>query len=543
MSVSKRSVSEKEKTSGLKVPKKLTLSGALGLAASVFTGLWAVLMLTVFPLYVKNQYEKIGACKFDFFLKVSLCTLIPAFICGCWKLYFEKSKGAGKKWSIMDWCMLFYLAAAGLSYLCSDYKAKAWPGTDSWAIGLRSQILFVLIYFVVSRYFSWYKLAAAGLYIGSGTAFLMGILHRFMIDPLGMYEGIDSYYYILFLSTIGQATWFSSFVCTVFSVGLCIYMFCQKRSSRIFWGIYCVLGFMTIVTQNSDSAFIALLCMLLVLFVAACKDNDKMERFLELLFLMFASFKIIGILQTAFAERALELGSISMFLSKGWLTWVLFLLVCVLYFVFLSWREKHPEEKKVPFEKILVRGSVGISAGAVIALALLIFLNTKGVFLKLFGFQSTNNYLLFNDAWGSSRGLNWSVALDAFTELSFLHKFTGAGPDCFASFCYEVPAIQERLYAYWGKSMTLSNAHNEFLNTLVCLGILGFAAFAAIFIAGIRRYFKGQEKTAYALVGAVVLLSYAGHNFFCYQQVCCTPFLFFLLGAAENLLRRKQLEE
>ena len=48
------------------------------------------------------------------------------------------------------------------------------------------------------------KLILYGFFAGSGITFILGILNRFGVDPLGMYKGISSSYQILFLSTIGQ---------------------------------------------------------------------------------------------------------------------------------------------------------------------------------------------------------------------------------------------------------------------------------------------------------------------------------------------------
>ena len=38
------------------------------------------------------------------------------------------------------------------------------------------------------------------------------------------------------------------------------------------------------------------------------------------------------------------------------------------------------------------------------------------------------------------------------------------------------------------------------------------------------------------------IVSYMSHNFFCYQQICCTPFLFLIIGAGMYLIRRRQEE-
>jgi len=40
-----------------------------------------------------------------------------------------------------------------------------------------------------------------------------------------------------------------------------------------------------------------------------------------------------------------------------------------------------------------------------------------------------------------------------------------------------------------------------------------------------------------ALMGLLAVLVYGAHNFFCYQQVCCIPFLFLLIAMSENLVR------
>ena len=92
--------------------------------------------------------------------------------------------------------------------------------------------------------------------------------------------------------------------------------YCKDNRIRTAAGLYCMLGFGTVVTQNSDSAFAAMVFLLLGLFLAGCDSFDRMERFLETLLLMFGSFKLIGILQELFPEKAKQLGSLSKFFLK-----------------------------------------------------------------------------------------------------------------------------------------------------------------------------------------------------------------------------------
>mgnify|MGYP000124601355 FL=1 len=98
---------------------------------------------------------------------------------------------AARSLSNLDIAMLCYLAAIFVSWLFSVDRAAAWTGTDGWSMGLRTQVLLVLMYFLVSRYLIWWKGLLAVHMLASGGVFLLGILHRFSIDPLGMYQGLD----------------------------------------------------------------------------------------------------------------------------------------------------------------------------------------------------------------------------------------------------------------------------------------------------------------------------------------------------------------
>lgn len=514
------------------------------LAARFFIGLWAFCMLTVFPLYMRNHFSKMGENKYRFFLTVSAGCLLPAAAClmlrtlkKCgWKGLFGLSEDFGS----LDWGMLFFAAAAAASWYMSVDRQQAWTGTEGWFMGLRTQLLLVLLYFLVSRQFPWNKIIFAGHFLGSGAVFLLGILHRFRIDPLGMYEGIDESYQLLFLSTIGQASWYSSYVCTVLVIGIVGFFLTKKPGYRLLLGIYCMLGFATVVTQNSDSAFAAVTFMLFGLFLAAWDSPERMERFWEVLLLMLGSFKLMGILQRIFSQRAVKLGGLSEFLSQSMVTWLLFLAVCIIYMLFLFWRQKNPDRDAFLCKTTVRRLAAGALAAGLAGYAALVWANTSGRLESWFGIKSTNQYLLFDRYWGNSRGFTWKFALEAFLQLPFFRKLFGVGPDCFAAYCYGEPELAAELNRYFGWDQTLTNAHNEFLNVMFCMGLVGLAAFGLILFTALRRFWAGRKQNPYALLGVLAVLAYGAHNFFCYQQVCCTPFLFLLLGMAENLMREAE---
>ncbi|MDE7045070.1 MAG: hypothetical protein K2O97_08700, partial [Acetatifactor sp.] len=77
-----------------------------------------------------------------------------------------------------------------------------------------------------------------------------------------------------------------------------------------------------------------------------------------------------------------------------------------------------------------------------------------------------------------------------------------------------------------------ANAHNEWLNTLVNLGILGVAALAGIYIGGMKRYRK-------VLLGMLVIAMYGINSLISFQQVLSTPLLFMVLGLCEYQMRSR----
>lgn len=561
----KRGTENDRETGKHRAPWKAGAGGWCAWGAGGLVGLWTFLMLAVFPFYMKNHYSKLGVRKFEFFLAVSLGCLLPAAALGLaafWRRCISgRTDGAGQPESMkmqggssgqdgrrqrcslqvgpLDGAMLLYAAAAVVSWLGSVDRATAWTGVSGWFAGLRSQLLFVLIYVLASRFFPWKKILLAAYLAGSGGTFVLGILHRFGADPLGMYVGIAESYQLRFLSTIGQATWYSSYVCTLLVVGVTLFFVSERLCLRVITGIYCMLGFATLVTQNSDSAFAALVFLFFGLFLAACDSMVRMEHFFETVLLALGSFKIVGLFQQFLPERAMKLGGLSEFLSQSTQTWLLFLGVCVLYMAFLFYRQAHPDMEVPPAGKQLRRLAAAALLAGLFFFGLLVWLNTTGMLETWFGFHSRNQYLLFDQNWGNSRGFTWSFVAGAFAAFPFWRKLIGIGPDCFSLYCYADPELGACLDHFFGQNQTLTNAHNEFLNTLFNMGIVGLTAFLLVFVTAFLRFYRKRKECPLALAGMLAVLTYGAHNFFCYQQVCCTPFFFLILGMAEHALMQR----
>ena len=89
-----------------------------------------------------------------------------------------------------------------------------------------------------------------------------------------------------------------------------------------------------------------------------------------------------------------------------------------------------------------------------------------------------------------------------------------------------------------------ANAHNEWLNHLVNLGIMGTGCYLGIFASGVWRYRRCKA-------GILALCMYGTASLTCFQQCMSTPLLFMVLGICEaslgmqeqNLLRHGAAEQ
>ena len=498
-------------------------------------------MLGIFPMCYKQAYSQIGSVKFEFFWKVSLVFIGVSILFLLIKLISQKGnyiKDFISNLSFMDYGVLAYAVCVLLSYAFSNYKEYAFKGAAGWEMGLCSQLIFVALYFILSKQEDIYTLVLGVNLVASAFTFGFGILHRFGIDPLGMYLGLTLEQKVEFLSTIGQATWFSSYVCTVFPVGVAMFYISEKKWTRMVSGIYSILSFGILVTQNSDSAFIAIVGILLLLGYFSLSDIEKWCRFWEIVCLMLATFVGIGLMQRIFVQQAIPLDTLSTFFSQSIVIWVL--LAISLGILFFYRNKKNQDSAQIM--KITKRVYIGLLilfVIGIVAMIAFIYLNTKGYLLDWFGYQSSNMYLFFNDYWGNRRGFNWSVALEGYARMPFINKLFGVGPDSFSEYLYNVPEMVDRLNSYY-VNLRLTNAHNEFLNSLVCYGIVGLVSWLTVLIGGIVYFYKKAKENPFMIGFALCIIGYACHNIFCYQQVCCTPFLFIALGIGECLTKSEK---
>ncbi|NLG04073.1 MAG: hypothetical protein GX567_09645 [Clostridia bacterium] len=525
---------------GKKKKTKIEGDEVVSYIMKVIITIYAYILVVSTGLFYHDKYFDIGDFKYEMFFKITIVMLIFAAITGVILLIMSRKKLSFKqlpdKLSTLDLFVIGYACLALSSYFLSSYPQDALYGYNGWKMGLISQLMFVAIYFLVSRFWmdSWMPDFLVMLFGSSAFVFLFAILHRFMIDPLALYEGVDSKYYIEFLTTIGQATWYSSFLCIVLPIGVVVLWKAEKKWVKICMTIYCFLGFSTLVTQNSDSAFIALATLMFVLFCFSFDSNKDMLRFLLIVILCIGSMRIMGILQLLFPGQAVELDTISVVCSQNVIMWPVLLIVILLYF-YLRNREK---KQMMDVGKViwLKRTALIALPTGLILIFLLIYLNTNQLLPPALAFLNKIPYLYFDEGWGNTRGGIWMYSAKMFSEFPLKEKLFGVGPDSFAAYTYEF--YKKEAESTWGSILT--NAHCEWFNLTICTGIFGGIAYLGTFISAAVTFTKNRARNTMIAAAGLSIFCYIFHNIFCYQQVICTPIIFLFMGIGSHLCRTKE---
>ena len=543
---------------------------------------YLAVLFIVYPLFQHDHYYNMGENKYYFYLWstiIFLVLLVIAILTDEDAYKKSKSKNGKKKnrntkntkmkaeltsgklsfkekvikikemfmaWfgpkSIVEKFVWAYLVFAIISFIFGIDKYTGFWGVDGWHMGLLIQCLMIACFFAFAKVWKPNMLPVWFAMIGSSVVMILGIVMRFGIDPLGNYEGLEQRYINTFISTIGQTSWYSAYICTVIPAGIALFYVAENKKTRIVYGVYTTLAFLAMAIADSDSIFLGIAGMLMVLFWVAFTDEKYMVRFWEITTMLAGAYWFMSKVKVSFSTQYNK--------ETDWTSAVLkiekqFFIVFIISFVFgtlLLLLQKRGDLRSVYSYKnriSVIRNTIYILVLMVIvSIVGYIFLNTKGVFgVTEDMIPWSGNIWYFNGAWGNARGVSWKTCWQIFSDYDIARKFIGIGPDSLAVVTQMVDQYKNMIEGAFGDDQVLTCAHNEFYNHVVVYGLLGGGTYLGIYVSSIIRYLKMFTSKKIVLFGAVCVASYMGHNFFCYQTVICTPFIFVIMGLCESFLK------
>ncbi len=476
-------------------------------------------LFLVMPLYIKN-YNTLGYDKWKFFAYVSYGFeigrfFIPGFLlliglCLIIEVVIFKYD---IKYNKVDLFILLFLIVvfisgyvANKSYFISD-TSQIVLGYPGWYMGQAAQFGFVLIYFYTKQYWENNKLFFNLVLIVSSIIFFFAILNRFSIDVFGFWKTLSSEAKLRNVSTLGNINWYTCYLVLHIPISAYFFLYTNNKIGKLFYGLAFAIAICTLVSNGSDSGFLALACIMYLLI----KDEDNVSW---LIFIGSLACCILGIFQRVFIDVAYIPSTLSRLSTLSIVPWLLLIISIVL--IVKSSLYKY-------FKKIVV---IGLPIG-VLSVIVYIILNSFNILPSFI--SSDNEYLYFNDAWGNNRGVIWRMGLSSLMNFVKDHLyvlFIGCGPDQYYNMVYkyqyyELVQLRHGLFA--------SCAHNEFINTLCNYGVLGFVGLYGFWFI----LLKGKANNKYEKMLKLMIIAYLVNSIVSIQQIEAAPLLFTCAGMLE----------
>lgn len=496
---------------------------------------YLVLMFSIFPLFFANKYNSIRHDKLFLFLILSgILIAVESIILLC--TLFSKTnedKLHKPKWytqlSITDYAFGFLILSSGISTLFSAYPLDSLTGNQGRNNGLILMLFYFIVYIVISRTYQFKEYVFITFAVASAVVSVLCILHFFEIDPLGMYKGYSAQVINDFTSTIGNKNLMSSFCCITIPVLLMLFMNSENKFARYMYLASSSIGFGGIICSDSDSGFLGLIPLLIIILLYYIRDIHKLKDYFIGISLMLISGKVLAVLCLYLPEKTL--GAIQVLLIHSKLSYILLGCAVILTVALFIADSKF---KNYILPKYVQYIGIGIFAFGLLAIILLIIyysiIDTKTPL------NSFMKYFRFDEKWGTHRGFMWIKSVDIFKGSNIKDILFGCGPDTFKSAF--TPYFDE-LNEKYGNTAT-NCAHNELLNYLITIGLVGLLSYLTMVISVIVRAVKYGKKNPMAIVFASAVLCYLMQSVVNIAQPITTPLFFIFIALTESAVRQVQ---
>lgn len=450
-----------------------------------------VAALCVFPLYI-DKFSNLGVVKFT-----GICTLCWAF--ALW-LGALAAVGARPLPARLPWRSdhaLWALGAVVVSGVVSTALSLS-PQASFWGLGGYyggcMMVLFTAAVYLAAR-------ALAPQKILNGLAFCLGIttalvtvlyvLNIFNIDLIGTYADTAVVERAQFFSTLGQKNFCSGFM--AFALPLVFYAFLTARGVRhtVLYGIPAFFGGLALAVVDAEGLALGIGAAVLVLLC----QKDFTTRTLRRVAVIGAFFFFNAGWMQYMRTHVYTQGGKPMLAALGHVGRTGFF-VCLAVWAVLYFGLRGRE---IPLYKA-GRAVAGVMLLGAVVLALLA--NFWPGFPSL---GRLDDVLIFNDDWGTYRGIAWRITAETWLAQPLWRKLFGVGP-----------GMMHTAVAAWAgaditaRMKTFYAAHNEYLELLLTTGAAGLAAWLWFVAVHLRKAAQNWLRPGVAPV-TLALVSYLAH--------------------------------
>ncbi len=521
--------------------------------------IYLFLLLCVFPLVFHNYYFDITRTRSNFFLRITIGYIILIAIAYAFEIYWTnlyKSKSLfvvekkANPWLYPELWMTFFLMSNFFAYLITltddgmINANSAFTGSNGRLMGFSMYMVIGFMFLLLSRYadiklplYVLFGLVTIFSYFVSIVQHIDPDTKRFSkigFEPKGMWEGflfyvfklkdgISKKQYNIFISTFGNINIYACFIVISLAVFVCMFIFSQKLFYRIFAGIIVAIGGIVIMIANSDSAYIGVGAVMILMFILAFRDDVLIKFFQTLILLGLGNLGIVLInkyMSEVLNKKYDKRGGFAEHLDRlDYAVFILIMLVVMYLIVFLINRKFKDKLEGMNKNKAII---IFISIIFVVGTAIVYIGNKKHI-----------GAFTFNYRWGTFRGYIWTKSVQLFKAAPFMNKLFGYGNESvktlMTTYYYdEMVTVTKKIY---------DNAHNELLQYLVTTGICGLISYVGLFITSFIYILKNSEKDVVAYISLAVMLGYFIQGLINLNQPITTPFYFVFMAVGVGYVR------
>lgn len=479
--------------------------------ASVFT----LIIIAVFPLFFRNYYFDILTVKYIFYYGTIISMAVVSLVVSIIFLFLDKSrydwatiKSLKRQFSIKsfrksDWAMIAFLIAVAISTFQSDYFYESFWGNEGRFMGMFLILLYGVSFFIIGHCLK-FKQWFLDVFLFAGMiACIIGIMQFFKYDPIGFKKGLTASDFPSFTSTIGNINTYTSYVALISGMGTVLFAIEKNRFRRAWYLFTVIISIFALITGISDNAYLTLLALFGLLPLYLFNNLKGLKRYMVLVAILFTEFQFIDLISQKYPEHVLKInGLFNVIVGYDKLAHFVVVLwgICIVLYVLDACVSKDSIMKK------------DNNLGRWIWLGLLIIIVMAGCYIlydaNIAGnadkYGSLKKYLVINDDWGTHRWYIWRIGMESYARFPLIHKIFGYGPDTFG--IITVNNFYEEMISRYNEKF--DSAHNEYLQYLITIGIVGLAAYLTLLFTSIGEMIRASKKRPVMMALTFALVCY-----------------------------------
>ena len=554
--------------------KKESLSDVFRGISSGVTSVFVFIILTIFPLYTHDMYFDILGARYMFFKvwSILLCAILlflgilylvidfqnRASFPTAFRRFVDAFKPENIKKHIMltDIFFIIMIISMIISTIGTDFKEEAFFGNAGRYQGLECWIYYFLTYIAITRTYK-FKLYHLDFAILSGVfSSIWGILDFFKLDPFGFFRNVSTLQQAMFASSIGNLNTFTNYTIMIFALAATLFIIEKRLVRSIFYFICALIASVGTICGFADNAVLGFFGFYLFLPFFAFKNRRMLLRYLISIDMLFISLFIFWI-ANKFPHNDIQ--------SSFFLDFIRIPNTCYLFIPFtifvvivgvVLYKMKptydmdmklyednnlnvniNPLDSKLPRQIKLIYMII-VLIGFILVTYIILDMNVFKQHVDLWSKLPSSGQLVFNDNWGTHRGHNWRIAFTNFKDnFSWFQRLFGYGPDTYL--IVSERTFYEEMVQRYGE--VYDSAHNEYINYLICEGLIGLISYLGIFITALRTGVKNIINNIFILAPIMAVIAYMVQAVVNIAIPITTPvfFVFMYMCAAMGLNKKE----